>query len=263
MTRPATRPAFLALLLLPACATLEQGRPVTPQRPTYSSDTNTTAEGTTELEAGLAVSRDGDFSSPDTLKYGAGARTELFVGVSPFNVVERPGDDGVGFGDLQVGVRHRFWEGDDGLSFAGRVAGKLPTADESEGLGSGEPDVLVAAIAAQTLGSATALVGYYEYGALGDPSGGGAIDQHAFALAGSHAFDQRWGLGAELASIHSKGSDVTFTTWYGTYAVQPSLVLDAGIAAGLTDDAEDLLFQIGMTWNFGPVGQAPGRTGAR
>ena len=105
------------LLLLPACATtLAHGRPVTPQRPTYSSDTNTTAEGTVELESGLGASRDGDLSTPNTLKYGAGERTELFVGVSPFNVVERPGGDGVGFGDLLVGVRHRFLESDCGLS---------------------------------------------------------------------------------------------------------------------------------------------------
>lgn len=255
MPARATAVAFALAGSLTSCAGLaERGQPVTPQRPTFSSDTNTTAEGTIELETGGSADRNGSLTTPTTVKFGAGPRTELFAGTSPINVVDRPGDEGVGFGDVLLGTRHRFWESDDGLSAAVQLSGKLPTASTSEGLGSGEPDVFLAAILTTQVGAATALTGYYEYGALGDPAGGGSEDQHGFALAGSHGLDERWGLFAELASVHSSGTDNTFTTLGASHAYTPSLAFDAGVAIGLSDDADDLRFQLGMTWNFGGPG---------
>ena len=139
--------ALVSLALAAACAapsaSWREGQDVTatPQRPTFSKNAATTAQGTVEIEAGLLRDPGDLFDTPTTLKYGLSERDELFVGFAPFKMVELPGDDGEGFGDILVGWRQRFWQQQEsGTAAAWQAAVKLPTADEDEGLGSGEVD---------------------------------------------------------------------------------------------------------------------------
>lgn len=245
----------LALALASSCAGLPQGgASVTPQRPTFSSDTNTTAEGTFELESGLYLDPGESASLPTTLKYGAGPRTELYLGLSPYNYVELPGEDGRGVGDMLVGVRHRFWENDTGTSSAFQFATKLPTGDKSEGLSTGEIDFFAAAILTHVYDEKTAGTAYYELGVLGDPADNDTDTQHTLAVAASHSLQGQVGLYAELAQILGVGGfDPMITTLGVTRTLNPSLVLDFGLALGLNSDAPDAALVAGLTMNFGAV----------
>lgn len=235
------------------CRVVPGKHAATPQRPTVSSDTNTTAEGSVELETGLAVDPGDSFSTPSALKYGIGPISEVFLGFSPYNRVERPGNDGEGFGDVVIGGRHRFWEDGRGTSAAVQLATKLPTSDRDEGLGSGEVDFAAAAIATHAIDAVTSVTLYYELGALGDANGAGTDAQHTLAVSGGHALDERLGVFAELAHIASPGgTDPSFATAGATYALSPGLILDCGVSLGLNDDAADAVLLAGLTMNLGP-----------
>lgn len=242
---------LLLLVLLASCRFAPDSRaPAFPQRPTFSSDTNTAAEGTVELEAGLVVDPDDLFATPVNLRYGAGPATELFVGGSPLNYVSGAGEDEVGIGDLVLGVRQRLREEDRLPSFAVQVAMKLPTADEDQGLGTGELDASFAAIASKAVESLS-VTGYYQVDVLGDPAGGTAL-AHGLALAGGHPVADRVGAFAEVAAIFVPEQDVDqlFTTFGATYAASPSLIFDLAFVVGF-EDAPDLQVLVGLTHNLG------------
>lgn len=246
-----------ALTLGAGCVvTVEDGLPVTPQRPTLSSDTSTAAVGSFELEAGVALDPGSAFSAPVSVKYGAGPRTELFVGLSPYNYVERIGDDGGGFGDTFVGVRHRFWENAQGTSAALRWATKLPTGAENEGLSSGEVDFAGAGIVTHVVDDRTSVTAYYELGVLGDPTRAGTDTQHALAIAASRSLTGDLGVFAEVSQVSAPGDIDPLVAIVGvTRTLRPSLVLDFGLGTGLNADAPDTVFTVGLTLNFGRPGR--------
>jgi hypothetical protein len=247
--------APLALALCAAC-TLERGfqTPATPQRPLFSRDTATTAEGAIELETGLALDPDDRFGTPSTLKYGLDARSELFLGFEPWLAVDRPGTDGRGFGDLVPGFRRRVQEQTDELpATAYLLAAKIPTADEDEGLGSGETDLFAAASAdwdAQDF-SAT---GFYRFGLLGEAGDGGVDLQHLFAAAGHRPLVEQLSGFGELALLWTPEQDdeQLVLTLGVAYAHLPGVVFDLGGAFGLSDDAPDAVLLLGATLDFGP-----------
>ncbi len=245
---------------LPGCALFaEPPAPAIPQRPTLSSDTGTTKRGTFELEAGVTVDPGDLYDTPAQVKYGAGTHTELFLGWSPFVHLDAPARDATGPGDLFVGTRHRIVDEKEGVpSAALQLTTKLPTASESEGIGSGETDFFVAGMLTKGFGKLSATA-FYQAGILGDPSGTGTILQHDAALAAGMPIVDHVGLFAELAGIFqpTTGLDAVFSTVGATYAISPSFVLDAAIQTGITPDAPDFRVLAGFTWNLGGPG-APG-----
>lgn len=233
-----------------------QDVPATPQRPTLSKNTATTAQGTVEAEFGLLRDPSDLFDTPTALKYGLSGRDELFIGLSPFKMVELDGDDGEGFGDLLVGWRQRFWEAPEkGTSIAWQAAVKLPTADEDEGLGSGEVDGFVAGILTMTTGE-WSTTGYAQFGLLGEPDGSGV--DHQEALAGVFDMglkDTNVGVLAELAGVFTPERDLEeiFTTLGVNWSPLPGVVFDTGVLIGLTDDAPDFQYFVGITRNLGRI----------
>ncbi|MCK5945460.1 MAG: hypothetical protein KAI24_25945 [Planctomycetes bacterium] len=249
-------------LVAAACAVagcqLPHQRPVTPQRPTVSFDTNTTAEQTFELETGVNVDPGDFFDTPNTLKYGTGERTELFVGWSPLQVLQQPGEDADGSSDVVLGARHRLIDGDDAVPAAAVVlSGKLPAASANNGLGSGEVDLRVAGVLNQTYGDVNANL-FYQYGALGQPAGG-TTSEHTLTLTLGRPINDRLGAFLELGGIFvpASNTDALFAITGATWAASPSLVFDGGVNIGLSDDAADLQVFVGCTWNLG--GPAPRR----
>ena len=234
----------------------------TPQRPTLSADTSTTAKGTWELEAGVSVDPGDAFATPHTLKHGLGRRTEVFATWSPLVGVDRRGrSDETGIGDLVLGARHRVRSEDaERPSIAIQPSLKLPLADEDEGLGSGELDAGVAAIATQSVSQVT-ITTFYQLDLLGNPDGGADVG-HQLALAGSQAIDDEFGVFAEIAAVLVPEIDLesVFTTIGGNYVVSPSTILDAGIVLGISDEAPDFQLVFGVTSNFGTPKKR--RTGA-
>ncbi len=239
-------------LLAASCRSLPGGEPATPQRPTFSSDTNTAADGTLELEAGGAIDREDTVSAPATLKYGAGERTEIYVGVPVYQRLEVAGARVDGTGDLFVGARHRFLETDGGTSGAFQLATKLPTANST--FSSGELDFSLAAIVSQTLEGGAGLTGYFQTDFIGDPGGAGTQSQSLAAIAASRPITDQLSGFVEFAQL-AIDEDVSpaVATVGVAHAVAPSLILDASVAVGLNDDAPPDALQIGLTMNFGRI----------
>ncbi len=240
-------------LLFTACKGLGQGSPVTPQRPTFSSDTNTTPEGTVEVEAGMVADPDDIFAFPAVAKFGMSPKTEAFLGWTPLQIVDQNDDNETGTGDVLVGVRHRILELDKKTSVAVQGAVKLPTADENRGLGTGEIDASFAGIITK-LHDQTAITGYYQFDFLGDPGGDTNVG-HGLAIAASRAIDDKVGLYGELAEIYVPELD--FSSFFGTFGLTytraQDFVIDAGILVGLSNDAPDAQILIGMTRNLGRI----------
>ncbi len=265
MNTPLLRTSFLAITLgLAACRTLPDGAPVTPQRPTVSADTNTTAEKTFELEAGVAIDPGDAYSTPMALKYGLSDVTEVFVGWAPLLSIDMGGVDETGIGDVNVGVRHRFQEETDDVPSAALLASlKLPTADDDDGLGTGELDLSLGGAMSKTL-DPLSVTGYYTLDVLGDPRGGTLIG-HTVAVAGSQTVADSVAAFGEFAAILVPEADVDIllATLGGTYTHSASQVFDAALVIGLSEDAPDLQMLIGFTHNFGRSSRraspAPGR----
>lgn len=241
-------------LVLTATACAWQGpAPVTPQRPTVSFDTSTTAEGTVELEAGVTLDPGDAVDTPSTVKVGTGPGTELFVGWSPWQQLSRAGDDAEGSGDVVLGARHRVWDGDDQTPSAALVlSGKLPTAGTAGGRGSGEVDLRIGAVLHQSFGPVSANA-FYQYGALGSATGAGTVSEHTATLTAGLGLTDTVSTFVELAGIAvpSQGTESLFAISGVAWAASPACILDAGVVAGISDDAPDAQVFLGGTWNFG------------
>lgn len=245
----------VAAAVLSGCAGFfPQSAQVTPQRPTFSSNTATTAEGTLELEAGGAIDPGDSIDTPLVAKWGTGPGTELFAGWSPLQYLERPGPDGLGVSDLVLGTRHRFIEEGDGTpSMAVQLATKLPSGDSSEGLSTDQIDFNLAAILTQTFGSLEATV-YYNAGFLGQGVGDPNL-QHLLALAAGLPINDRIGAFGELTGIieHERSLEEYYFIGGATYSSEPGVMFDLGARIGLNDDAADFALLFGFTTNFGPA----------
>jgi hypothetical protein len=223
--------------------------PVTPQRPTFSKDTNTTARGTLELEAGFAAAPDESVAVPVELKWGAGDLTEVFVGASLYDWVElESGQEFSGHGDTYVGARQRLYDPGGPHTAALQFTAKFPTAEET---GSGESDFLAAAIYSLAAAEDVGVTVFYEAGWLGRPDNDGVDLQHALSLSAGKTFDDTVGIAGELVGIDGVDGDPVFMTLAVQHILLPSLVWDAGFQVGLNDDASDLRFQVGFVSNLG------------
>ncbi len=246
--------ASLALTLLASCAsTGRDAAPVTPQRPTYSSDTATTAEGTLELEAGAAFDPGDSWTTPLLLKWGVRADTEFFVGLDAYRWFDTGAGSEGGLGDSAVGLRHRFWESES-TSAAVLGAMKLPTADESKGLGSGDVDWIGAGILTRQLVEDASATLYYQLTWLGGHRGASDWEQGC-ALALSKSLGDELGVFGEVAGVDAPGSvDPLFGTFGLVRNFGPGMALDGGVVVGFNSDAPDLQLILGLTTNFGKVG---------
>jgi hypothetical protein len=257
--------AAVILCLAAACASpkksWEEGAKiaVTPQRPSYSSNTYTTAPGTLEVEAGVLIDPSDALDTGFVMKYGYDDRSEILVGVLPGVAVEGAG---VGFGDLRLGWRQRLTEHQLGkLSLAYQALVKLPTADENKGLGTGEVDGFIAGIGTLPMEGWSA-TGYVELGLLGDPVNSGTDLQLALAGAMDRAMAGATSVFGEVAGIFIDDQDHNsiFTTLGANWSPTPGLVLDTAVLVGLSNDAPDFQFLVGFTRNLGRAsGYAPRR----
>lgn len=240
------------LSLLGSCVSTQgQGAAPTPQRPTLSHNTNTTAVGTYELEAGVEIDPSDFVDTPMLVKYGLTPRTEFVFGGSLLR--HNDDTDETGIGDFVFGARHRIVdETVDQPALAALVLVKLPLADRDDGLGSGETDV-IGSIAAQKQLDAVNVVGFYALGLLGDVNSDGLDISHTLAAAGSISVAQNLDAFGELGAVFVPEND--YDAWLATLGAQfligPSTIFDAGFRVGLSDDAPDFSLIFGVTHNFG------------
>jgi hypothetical protein len=243
-------------LLCASCVAIDRSftTPVHPQRPKLARDALTTVAGTIEVESGLLWVPDESFDVPITIKHGLSESAELAVTIDPIRTVDLPGGgDTTGIGDTYVAYKQRVLEQThEAPTAAWEVATKLPSASSERGLGTGAIDVFGAG-AATWIYDAWAANAYYRLGLRGAPEREGTNVEHLFSLVGSRPLLERLhGLG-ELALLWTPAiGDEQLVADLGLQYVQaPGVVFDAAVYVGLSSDAPDVAFAIGLTTNLG------------
>jgi outer membrane putative beta-barrel porin/alpha-amylase len=261
MNRIATNTFIAAggLVLASSCVSLDSPglAPAHPQRPTLSNDTYTTPNGMMEVETGAAVQFRKNSSVPTYLKYGMGERSEMYLGADLLKAVEDPtGNTHTGFGDINVGIRHRLRDKDEfEPGVAVQVRTKLPTASTNNNIGTGETDFFIGLSGEQDYKGNT-FVGFYELGVLGEQFEPESDIEHLFALAGYTPINSKYeGYGEAAFDWIPEQSYDSLTLAGGVfYKIHPSLVVDVGLRVGLSSDAPDYQLLFGLTRALGKLG---------
>lgn len=243
-------PVVTVAVLAAACASTGAGDyAVTPQRPTFSNDTSTTAPGTFEVELGYFQTEDDKLLGfTTTSKYGYDDKTELFVTWAPY--LEIPRADASDPGDAVLGVRHRFEEEYELPELAWELSLLIPSNNNETQFSNGELGILVAGIATGHY-EETTWTGYLQLGVLGDENASAKLRQ-AVAVAGSIDYNDEWGGFAEVAYVNQTAGDPDpfFAVLGFDWMLDKSRVFDFGVEVPINNDA-DWRYFVGMTWNLG------------
>ncbi|MEM1453328.1 MAG: hypothetical protein AAF726_14160 [Planctomycetota bacterium] len=258
----------LAALAASCAATFEPAEIApTPQRPRIGKNTQTTAQDSLELEAGIHWDPNDFVDTPVTLKYGVKDDLEFYFQTAVFRLYEFPApiDNETGIGDLGFGMRHRFDDGGDGgPAWAFELFGKIPTSDDRNGLGtggidprlpgafSGATDVRLAGSVEQQAGDLE-LNGYVALNSLGVPAGG---TSYQLLLSGHVArpISESDSVFVELVGTFTEGISSQFLTQAGFYRrIAANMTADAAFGVGLDSDSPAFYIMLGLTTNFGYV----------
>ena len=252
------RPLGTAALVWTLTPSLRAEEPiqVNPNRPTFASPAMTTQIGVAELELGLQYTlprEGGDVAfTPFLVKLGLAKPLELRVGGGG---LLRQAPSGAlaatGFGDVTVGAQWTYLhDGLFGLDQAVQLTVKVPTADSSQGLGTGHPDETAMILFSRDIGpyhaDANVLMTW-----LGEA--GSKERQPAAALAVSRTLSEQWSLTGELYWIGGTTENETLVSnlWCVARKISSRLVLDAGLDVGLSHGAQRVSFFGGFTYGVG------------
>lgn len=245
--------ALVAGLL--AAAEVRAGRPLT------IDDAEPVEQGHWELEAGLGYFEDPvvrHFDFPLGLTYGLLPRLEVGVGaggqVEHRQEIAGERDVASGFGDLFLGAKWKVldqerWWADQALAFTL----KLPTADEDQGLGTGETDVDLTWILTRSITDKANLHVNVGYAWTGDDGEAGYDDILHYGVAMDYQLTDTLQPVLELAAQTplNDGNDTAAGVNGGIrWQVRDNLTLDAAIGTRVYGDWPDLTATVGFTWAF-------------
>jgi len=237
-------------------------------RPLNIDDADPVDAGLFEAEAGAGYFRDSEcrhWDLPFGLTYGLIEDVEVGVGFGgQFEkrsevLGERRGSRHVhenGIGDLTFGAKWRFLSEAEWCPRQALVPSvKFPTADEDEGLGSGETDFDLTWIASKALTDKLGAHVNAGYSFIGQPAGEdvGDIVHYGAALDYQLCAALQW-VGeviAEKELENGGGMAVEYNTGF-RYALSGALVLDAAAGSRICGDGTpDFTGTVGLTWAFG------------
>lgn len=249
---------LIALVFVWMVADAFAGRPLT------VDDADPVAKAEAEVEAGIAYQGVPDcrhWDYPVGVTVGLASDMEAGIGFGGQfeqrkDVLGEPGSGGDhsthGMGDLMMGAKWQFIrECPLGARHALAPSVKFPTADEDNGLGSGEMDYDLTWIASRALGEKAGLHLNAGYSWIGGPDedvlhGGLAVDiQLAAPLqwVGEAYFEKERDPGAERSAMVNTGL---------RWALGAAVTLDAAAGTKLCgDEAPDFIGSAGLTWLIG------------
>lgn len=234
-----------------------QMREMSTDRPDTTESAYSVDAGHFQVEATLfGFAKDGSVESmvfaETNYKLGLTNRTDLQL-VVPFFEKQRGGeDDDEGIGDLLVRWKWNLWGNDEGgtaLAFMPFV--KTPTAGHDLGNDKVEGGLIIPFAAALGERAGFACMAEFDV-AYDEASGDYGVDFVNTATIGVDLTD-RWGAFVEFISVASTRED---TPWEGygkagvTFVVSEDLVIDAGAATGLNDEAEDFVAFTGFSFRY-------------
>lgn len=228
-------------------------------RPLSTDDAGTVAPGDIEAEVGAEylkwLTDDKEYFVATALTIGV-IWDRLDCGIEVPYLWLRPdeGNNEDGFGDLDAKLKLRFLDETDSFpALAVTIGVKTETGDSAKGLGTGKIDVPVNLIATKGFDRFT-LHANAGYNAVGDPAEEQEYDLVNLSLAGEFAATERFAIVGEVAGeIYTKDVDEDNPCELlvgATYKLSFGTVLDAGVAAGLTDGAPDSKITAGLTHEF-------------
>ena len=227
-----------------------------PTRPTFSTGAETTQCGVIEFDAGATFTSPSGgryWSVGDSSRLGITDHLDMRVASDSIDHLSFQSTSSRGIGDTVLNPKYRFNKESAWMpSFAAAYAIKLPTADATLGLGTGQRDQVFSLLASKSMGryhvdfNASAL----KLGVAPNASDYAA----AWSSDVSYAVTRRWSAVADLYSTTFLDDEVNATALLlvgGSYQVNPRLYIDAAIDSGFTQGSNERRLQFGVTYAAG------------
>lgn len=232
-----------------------------------NDDTDNTDVGLLQVEVGGVFTRTDATShgegTPLAFRYGAFEWLELSAGTDGY-LWQHASDpaNAAGLGNLQLGARLRFFAKPGGppvLAVLPQV--NLPTASSAKGLGTGQADVLLAAVVGRDYPARSHVDVSYGVGSIGAGSGFPRFDQQIGFVSGSLGVTRAWTPGLTFTWI-SRQDAVTGRayTLSGDSALTLSrrLALDVSTTFGLTRESPAFELAAGLSFVVGTLDEDDG-----
>ncbi|MFH0907631.1 MAG: transporter [bacterium] len=254
INRKSTGAALSALLL--------SASPVLAGRPLNINDAPALDDRCVQVEAGVSYSKEPDcdqFDFPLGVTYGIMPGLEAGIGFGgQFEERAETGNENIhesGLGDLTVTAKwNPVRESDCVPALALAPAVKFPTADEDNGLGSGETDYDLMAIASKSIGEVLCLHANVGYSWMGDPEGETLDDVLHYGLAVEVQVHPRVQWVGEVSVQEELTSSAEKPVQYNTgfrWSAMDDLTIDVAAGSSLRGEAPDFTATVGLTWIFG------------
>lgn len=228
-------------------------------RPLSTDDAGTVEPGQIEVEVGWEHAKQPNDDKENSI--AVASTTGLILDCLDFGL-EAPylflnpdeGDDVDGFGDVEARIKWRFLNEEDTIpALAVTVGIKSTSGDENKGLGSGEIDVPLNFIATKGIDQLT-IHANLGYNFIDDPEGEDVSDTISYGAAVEFAITEVFCIVGEVVGevqTEGTGEDNPAEILVGaTYELLFGTVLDAGVAAGLTNGSPDCKITVGLTHEF-------------
>jgi len=171
-------------------------------RPLTTDDAYTVEKGAFQLEAGFDATRqdnhDREYNPSLTFAYGLLEELDLEIGSGYLFFDPKEGKRENGLGDTELKLKYRPIDEKDWIpSLAVSGILKIPTASDSKGLGSGQTDFGLHAIATKKIGERWLVHVNLGYTFIGE---NGVDNEMNYSLGGQFILTDKWALVGEQAS---------------------------------------------------------------
>jgi len=187
-----------------------------------------------QLELGLDATRQDnqhrEYNPSITLSYGLSEKADLGVGTGYLFIHPEEGEKEHGLADTELKLKYRWMDEKDWIpALAASAKLKIPTASESKGLGSGEPDFIINFITTKNLSKRWVFHLNAGYTFVGEDQVDNELN---YSLAGQFILTERWASVWEIVGVNNingrKGND-PFSGLLGTYyLIKENIVWDEG-----------------------------------
>jgi len=261
--------ALALLLFLGGSAAADAAQDVIePDRPDLTTGSHLVAPGIVQFEVGFLYTRPFEgrrvSGSPITLRVGVRDWLEARAGFDGLLVAADADGRTTGIGNVQLGAKIRVWPDSHGQGiFSINPQLTLGTASPEKGFGSGQSDFAIAALFGFDLGPRGHLDLNYGLGAIGGGEGEARFAQHLASASASVSVGDRWNPYFEMFSISRESPDATPNVSIDTgvlFTLKSRLVLDGGVAFGLSDAAPAFAAFGGLSIALGGLSSAAQQT---
>jgi len=260
--RPSGLIALCAILALGASVAAAEEDFIPTDRPSVSTSTVTVPPGALQIESGVEYTRsrlshgqnEQQFLVDVLLRAGITSRLEARLDMNPL-VWLKDADTNIGFGDLTLSVKYRFFDSPEGSrwpSLGVLPFVKLPTARSP--IGSERVDFGCTALATFDLPWQLSLDANVGLAGLGQSQGAAFLLQETVSASLNRQISARWAMYGELfyASPSERGSrDVVGFDTGVQFLVLPRVVLDMAAQVARGTPGPDFAIRVGLSVRFG------------